>query len=779
MAINRYMVHAQAPQNQQFYQLPFNQIYQALQSKQLEQDTRLAKAQELGLKVNEVNRLDNDSDIAEYNKWVDGIRSQVMDLSNQDLTTTEGKRTFRDFTHQIGKDFSPTGIASAFQGRYDSYAKQVQDYKDFYENNPELAKYYSNIINKGEFDYDAATRDWTNPTAGQQHYQDISDEEIGTMINQAVDNIHDTFLGVDGFSTQALNDFRIAYQTGEWEGRGYDDIFTALVNQVATDDVLRSEQQSENAAAYFQGRTPNSQSIYTKNAEGEVVLNPNSNLLARVQGAALGRARQTYNRHVGTFEDKAYGLALEDQMNVNINSYLTSSGHDYTKETFSEQAKTINGLQRSLSTKLTQLEGTLDKTALNKRSNVEGVDIGAEGYTVKGNDLYMKDALGNVNAYDISNLNNTQLSNLVTQLDDYNNTQRTLTNYTQADSNIKEEYGLGTYEIVFNPANNTVGTEYGPQWSEGKAQDAVTFQLDSGDITTLNELHGNGWRNNNDLILDYLNNEKGQTVPEGYQLASQLTRFNPMSSEQVMNLQIGGYEPAKNASKALADNYSGTMYEVNARTTGSKQLDNFFTNEGTELFNGVYEDLNLTIRDVTTGKEISKAQYERFGNDNAPLFEGISVEHDGMWAYYKPQITQATGMIDVLMGEDELSTDYTKAYKVRVNPEMASQIDNLWVKGGVLHNPLKESIVNSIDGAMSQNITQQGIDVNTNITSAVVSFDNVEYKIKQYPTSTTSGKDGLNTKFSIVDIDGSEVPFNDLNEVGDFIYLNTINNLTK
>lgn len=131
--ISRYDVPAQIPQNQQYFQLPFNEIATALLSKQKKQDEEIAKGALYADYADKLQSLPQDRLMAQ--EISNNIRSYVDDLSSgaYDLTSPEGRQRINQARNYIRKEFGPTGRASAIQSNYSTAQNWLKNAQELYK----------------------------------------------------------------------------------------------------------------------------------------------------------------------------------------------------------------------------------------------------------------------------------------------------------------------------------------------------------------------------------------------------------------------------------------------------------------------------------------------------------------------------------------------------------------------------------------------------------------------------------------------------------------------
>tara|TARA_R110000850_G_scaffold1714_15_gene9222 strand:+ start:1608 stop:5831 length:4224 start_codon:yes stop_codon:yes gene_type:complete len=118
---NRYMVPAEIPTNQQYYQLPFNQLAAGLGQKQKIQDANVLKADTYGAELMNSDAHTKDKD------YLQGIQSEYLgridDLTGQDLSNNP--KALRDLTSDIRADYSAKGRIRGIQEQFNTFTAQT------------------------------------------------------------------------------------------------------------------------------------------------------------------------------------------------------------------------------------------------------------------------------------------------------------------------------------------------------------------------------------------------------------------------------------------------------------------------------------------------------------------------------------------------------------------------------------------------------------------------------------------------------------------------------
>jgi hypothetical protein len=114
------------------YDLPFEQMQQALLMKNAYQEQSLAQSELLG-EVQNVREVDKPL----ISKYKENLDSQIEELSRMDLTSREGRQKFNDLSKTVRKAVGPTGAIGAAYNNYaqeQAYIKHIKEHKDMSPN---------------------------------------------------------------------------------------------------------------------------------------------------------------------------------------------------------------------------------------------------------------------------------------------------------------------------------------------------------------------------------------------------------------------------------------------------------------------------------------------------------------------------------------------------------------------------------------------------------------------------------------------------------------------
>jgi hypothetical protein len=183
--MSRYYQTSQSNPLDYGYELPFDEMMQALAAKTTMQDQALAGVNVLG-KLENVRAQDKPV-LQEFSKY---LNENINKLSSTDLTSGEGRRAYMDFNKKVREATGPTGLVGAMYSNY----KAEQDFiKSIKENKTMAANRKDKIINKytsqpgtykGEFDLNQLSG---GQYSGFKAYNPVDNVDITKAIDDYVE----------------------------------------------------------------------------------------------------------------------------------------------------------------------------------------------------------------------------------------------------------------------------------------------------------------------------------------------------------------------------------------------------------------------------------------------------------------------------------------------------------------------------------------------------------------------------------------------------------------
>jgi len=186
--MSRFYKTSQATPIDYGFELPYEEMYRGLMQKQGQQDAALSGLSAMG-QVGQVRDVDKEDLI----QWKQRIDQQSSELARMDLTSSDGKRKFMEFTQNVRDMSSPGGAIGQMYENYARQTKTIDHLKKLDKKDPErLQKYIqmalsgpktlpggidTNMIGGDYYNYqfDAEPVDYIDiPTKITQHGKDIA-----------------------------------------------------------------------------------------------------------------------------------------------------------------------------------------------------------------------------------------------------------------------------------------------------------------------------------------------------------------------------------------------------------------------------------------------------------------------------------------------------------------------------------------------------------------------------------------------------------------------------
>lgn len=331
MGINRYFTAAQIPTGQEYFKLPFNELYTALGAKQKQQDEARAKNAELQAEADKVKALQPDQEeaFAINQKFKDSIDK----LSNQDLTGPEGKIATRALL-QMGREyFGPNGRATAINNNYNTRALYEKKVDEYIKANKDVDPAYK-LAAMNHFDKDYETKGGIGQLNSNKSYNKYDSEDLAYLnVDDVVEKAVEGNIS-DSYDTSVENPDNKGYflkkgTKNEWVK--YEDILQQAYEKVLADPAIGSHIKQGIKFGYY-GKDDfdiKNAITTTKDANGNIIHTPNNRLGLIGDRAARkkGFSKYAYNQDVtsdATFlhnddkEDKSVALPVYASPNGEI-----------------------------------------------------------------------------------------------------------------------------------------------------------------------------------------------------------------------------------------------------------------------------------------------------------------------------------------------------------------------------------------------------------------------------------------------------------------------------
>lgn len=278
MGINRYFTPAQLPTGQDYFKLPFNELYTALGAKQKQQDEARAKNAELQAEADKVKALQPDQEeaFAINQKFKDSIDK----LSNQDLTNPEGKMATRALI-QMGREyFGPNGRATAINNNYNARALYEKKVDEYIKANKDVDPKYKEFA-MNHFDEDYKHKGGIGQLNSNKSYnkydtEDLAYVNVDAELEKAVTGIIADSIDISVENPDNKGYFLKKGSKHEWVK--YDDVVAQATEKALSDPSIASHVgQGTKFGYYGQNDFDFKNAITTtKDAKGNIIRTPNN-----------------------------------------------------------------------------------------------------------------------------------------------------------------------------------------------------------------------------------------------------------------------------------------------------------------------------------------------------------------------------------------------------------------------------------------------------------------------------------------------------------------------
>lgn len=286
---------ARLPQNQQWFQLPLDQMHGILSDAQTKAD--LAKSELDFLSSQTFANLPTDeAGAAEARKWLADSANKLVEQYGEDPRSWGAGLT--KLKKEIAYRFDPnTGDIGKYQARVNNYKALESQLRETYKDFPELANYAVSQIKVSPFEEADKVNFGVN---APDMYQNVPEKEVNEFINSAVDNVMATEYQNYGYLYYGtLDEFNKAYVSGTLEGIDQEKVTTALMMQVP-DTYLTSYFQLAKARGLPDDLAR--QELNPVNEDGS--LNPMNTMASKILGAAYGKAYEKNNLTYDVIKDE-------------------------------------------------------------------------------------------------------------------------------------------------------------------------------------------------------------------------------------------------------------------------------------------------------------------------------------------------------------------------------------------------------------------------------------------------------------------------------------------
>lgn len=329
---------AKTPQNQQFFQLPFNEMYKVLSDTQMRSDIAKAEAEELSSRT--FYNLPQDEMLAqEKRQWLlSSVDKLAEDYGDDPLKWTAGLQSLKK---EIRREFDPTtGLIGKMQARYDQVVTRNAKLDETYKDSPMVRDYLKNNYLAIPLTGDPSQLDW-GIIPGDE-YRDVSEKEINEWMNMNLDNLEETTLEKFGLAQYGnLNEYTTAWRQGKVTGNTMEQVRDYLLANIPA-EFMNSYYQK--ALAFGSPTAEQELDLLQRDENGKVLLdngmmglNPYNTLSQKIYGYMTGKAHTNEDYSVLTVQDellkdarkKEVEEAKKTQNNTFVGWQKTGAAYEY------------------------------------------------------------------------------------------------------------------------------------------------------------------------------------------------------------------------------------------------------------------------------------------------------------------------------------------------------------------------------------------------------------------------------------------------------------------
>jgi hypothetical protein len=343
---------AQTQTNQEYFKLPFNEMYKVLSDTQTRSDINRGEAEAI-TEESFLNLPQDEAHAAEARKWLmDSVDGLTENYGEDPLKWTAGLQSLKK---QVKRRFDPSyGDIGKMQKRYERVVSIQADVDERHKDNPELAAYLKNNIIVDPFETANSKVDYGVKPGKEVMY--VPQKDVTEFFTKNLAQLEKTTLKWAGLSKyKTLNEYTDAYEHGKIDGNTHKQVMEYLYNLVPPEFYKSYYQQ---AKAY--GATPEDaeQELIPLelDANGEVVtdngyfgLNPKNTISQMIYGYGIGKSSATVTGGYMTVEDAmlkdeltARRKAAETDMKKQFFGYQTTGLVYQTKSPWGTSEGSVN-----------------------------------------------------------------------------------------------------------------------------------------------------------------------------------------------------------------------------------------------------------------------------------------------------------------------------------------------------------------------------------------------------------------------------------------------------
>lgn len=313
---------ARMPQNQQWFQLPIDKMYDIMSNAQRTADINRADMDELSSKTFAYLPQD-EAEASAAKEWLRKSADSIVEKYGDDPRAWSGE--LNKLRREVAAKFDPnTGDIGVMQARTDLYKSYVGKANELYKDDPALRDFYIKQIQVNPLGASLNDKATFGIAPGGM-VKDISKKIQSDTLDQALDNIlADTYAqltksGSPIIANLDLEGFRKAFVSGEIQGIDYNKIINTLVPQIDQEWLDSNYQRllangvdpkiAENELNIFLTEdAPDGTRKIKYDANGNPALNPANSLALKIMGMAQGKSYSSQTFDISSYEDNAARL---------------------------------------------------------------------------------------------------------------------------------------------------------------------------------------------------------------------------------------------------------------------------------------------------------------------------------------------------------------------------------------------------------------------------------------------------------------------------------------
>lgn len=289
MAIIQGYKPARIPEQQDFFQLPYNEMYKVLSDTQVKSDIMKGEAEALST-MSFSNLPDDQAGADAARTWLrTSVDKLAEDYGDDPRTWGAGLAKLKK---EVAYRFDPTtGDIGKYQKRADIYSALQTQARETYKDNPLLADYAVSQI--GITPFEGAQNDLVNfGISPAKMFRDVPEKEVTDWLDTNLKNIEAETLRDFGLAEYGdINEYTKAYISGDATGIPYQKVIDSLIGKIPS-EYLWNYYQKARAAGYSdeEARSElNPTTVQEINGQQVAVPNPDNTLMRYITSGAAGK----------------------------------------------------------------------------------------------------------------------------------------------------------------------------------------------------------------------------------------------------------------------------------------------------------------------------------------------------------------------------------------------------------------------------------------------------------------------------------------------------------